>query len=71
MLPNDPRADNVWKLLEESYLDRAAKHARDEYARLAETDKRTALMGFANKQALTSKRWAGIVQDLRSAGLGG
>ncbi len=70
MLPNDPGADNVWRLLEESYLDCADKHAMDSYARLTETDKRTALMGFANKQALTSKRWAGIVQDLRFVGLG-
>jgi hypothetical protein len=71
MLLQEPVAANVWKLLEEAYLDSGNKLGSAEYAALSDPNKRTALLEFANEQALISKRWAAIVQDLRSVGLTG
>jgi hypothetical protein len=71
MLQQEPGAASVWKLLEEAYLDSVGQRSGDRYRALSEPDKRTALMDFANDRALISKRWAAIVQDLRSVGLKG
>jgi hypothetical protein len=69
MLLQDPVADSkVRRLLEEAYFDSGNQRLRERYGFLSEPDKRTALLEFANEQALKSKRWAAIVQDLRSAG---
>jgi hypothetical protein len=68
MLLQDPVADRVWRLLEEAYLDSGNQRPRERYGSLSEPDKRTALLEFANDQALISKRWASIDQDLRSVG---
>jgi hypothetical protein len=71
LLQHHPVAHVVWRLLEDLYLDAANKQAAGEYACLSETDIRATLIGFAKRQAVTSKRWSGILQDLLSAGLNG
>jgi hypothetical protein len=71
MLPQDPAAGSVWRLLEELYLDAADKPAASKYADLSETEKHSILLAFADAQAATSKRWATIAGDLRSIGLTG
>jgi hypothetical protein len=69
MLLQEPVADNVWRLLEESFLDCAGKAATNKYACLSETEKRPVLIDFAKNQAVSSQRWASIVQNLLSADL--
>jgi hypothetical protein len=69
MLIQEPVTTSVWKLLEELFLESANKQSTGKYAALSDADKRSALLEFANEQALISKRWAAIVQDLRSVGL--
>jgi hypothetical protein len=71
MLPQDPVAGGVWRLLEELYLDAADKLAASKYAGLSETEKYSTLLAFADAQAATSKRWATIAGDMRSIGLAG
>jgi hypothetical protein len=71
MLPQDPVAGSVWRLLEELYLDSADKQAVSKYAGLSETEKHSTLSAFADAQAAKSKRWAAIAGDLRSIGLAG
>jgi hypothetical protein len=71
MLPQEPVADGVWRLLEELYLDAANQQITGKYAGLSESEKHATLLAFADTQAATSKRWAAIVGDLRSVGLAG
>jgi hypothetical protein len=71
MSPEDPVAEGVWRLLEELYLDAASKLAAGKYTRLSETGKRASLILFAKRQAVTSKRWSRIIQDLLSVDLDG
>jgi hypothetical protein len=59
----------VWRLLEELYLDAASKQGASQYANLSETEKRATLKDFTRWQAVTSKRWCQILQDLLSADL--
>jgi hypothetical protein len=63
MLPQDPLASGVWRLLEELYLESASKRTDDEYAKLSEAEKQKTLLAFANAQVTVSKRWAAIVGD--------
>lgn len=60
----------AWRLLEELYLDAANKQAADQYASLSETEKRATLKDFTKRQAVTSKRWSHILQNILSADLG-
>ncbi len=69
MLLRDQAVSGVQQLLEELYLESASERTRREYANLSENEKQMALLDFAKKQATSSKRWAAIVQDLRSLGL--
>jgi hypothetical protein len=69
MLLQEPVTNSVWKLLEELFLESANQQSTGKYAAMSDADKRSALLEFANEQALISKRWAAIVQDLRSVGL--
>jgi hypothetical protein len=62
---------SVWNLLEQLYLDAANKRAAGQYANLSETEKRTTLKDFTKRQAVTSKRWSSILQDILSADLDG
>ena len=71
LLQHHPVINAVWQLLEHLYLDAASKQAAGEYACLSDADKRATLIGFAKRQAVTSKRWSGILQDLLSADLDG
>jgi hypothetical protein len=71
MVPQDPLASSVWRLLEELYLDAANEQATSKYAGLDQNDKHSTLLAFAQTQAAVSKRWAAIVGDLRSVGLAG
>ena len=71
MLPQDPAASGVWRLLEELYLQTATKLSAAEYAKLSETEKHATLLAFADTQAAVSRRWAMIVEDLRVVGLAG
>lgn len=71
MLPKDRGADGVWRLLEESYIEFANDRAKAKYRGLSDPNKRTTIIAFAHQQALTSKRWANIVQDLQADQLDG
>jgi hypothetical protein len=71
MLPQDPLASGVWRLLEELYLLSASKRTDDEYSKLSEAEKQKTLLAFANAQVTVSKRWAAIVADVRSLGITG
>jgi hypothetical protein len=65
MLPQDPLASGVWRLLEELYLESASKRTDDEYSKLSEAEKQKTLLAFANAQVTVSKQWAAIVGDLQ------
>jgi hypothetical protein len=68
MLTRDDHAtDGTLRLLEESYLADASEQATSKYAVSSPTDKRAALMAFAEEQAKRSPRWADIAKHLRSA----
>jgi hypothetical protein len=69
MLRQTSIAGGVWRLLEELYIDAASKQAAGQYASLSETEKRTILRDFTKRQAVTSKRWSHILQNLLSADL--
>jgi hypothetical protein len=71
MSPDDQNATGVWNLLEQLYLDSEASNTKANYANLSDDEKRTILLEFADRQAAVSKRWAGIVGNLRSIGLAG
>jgi hypothetical protein len=62
-------ANNIWRLLEEVYLDTANEQCTAEFARANEIEKRATLIDFARRQARASKRWSQIVQNLLSADL--
>jgi hypothetical protein len=64
-------ASNVWRLLEELYLDFADDKTTAEYVSADEIAKRSILKDFARRQAATSKRWSQILQNLLSAELDG
>jgi hypothetical protein len=69
MLRHHPVASGVWRILEEIYLDAASEQVACDYASLSDADKRTALKEFTKRQAVTSKRWSQILQNLLSADL--
>ena len=69
MMPKDPLASGVWRLLEELYLESASKRTDDEYSKLSEAEKQKTLLVFANTQVTVSKRWAEIVAELRIVAL--
>jgi hypothetical protein len=69
MLLQGPVAYGVWRLLEDLYLDSASQKGACEYASLIETEKRTILRDFTKRQAVKSKRWSHILQNLLSADL--
>jgi hypothetical protein len=64
-------ASNVWRLLEELYLDSADEKTTAAYASADEIAKRPILKDFARRQSATSKRWSQILQNLLSAELDG
>ncbi len=57
-------AINVWPLLEELYLASADDKAKLRYRTASEHDKRSLMCDFASQQALRSKRWATIAENL-------
>jgi hypothetical protein len=59
----------AWQLVEELYVESLSKLAKDKHAALNEAAKRTVLKDFAKKQAVTSKRWAQILEAFLSAEL--
>jgi hypothetical protein len=67
MLPREPISTSVWDKLEQFYLESASDQAKGTHAALSESDKRSALKAFAKSQAVKSKRWADIAQNLLSA----
>ena len=69
MLLQGPVTSSVWRLLEELYLDSASESDVGEYASLSEIEKRAAVKDFARRQAVMSKRWSHILQNLLSADL--
>jgi hypothetical protein len=69
MLLQTSVASGVWRLLEELYLDSASESDVGEYASLSEIEKRAAVKDFARRQAVMSKRWSHILQNLLSADL--
>jgi hypothetical protein len=71
MLSQERPANGVMPLLEALYLDAANSQAKIDYARLPHTEKRAVLIEFAELKAKRSKRWAGIVRDLKSADIAG
>ena len=71
MPEHDQAVQIVWDLVEELYVESLSKLAKDKHAALNEAEKRTALKDFAKKQAVTSKRWAQILQALLSADMNG
>jgi hypothetical protein len=71
MSPNDQSTAGVWNLLEQLYLGSADSTGKANYAKLSDEERRAVLLQFADTQAAVSKRWAGIVQDLRVVGLTG
>ena len=68
MLPREHLAKDVMPLLENLYLASAGEQAQ-KYAMSSEIEKRTILRDFAKNQAMRSKRWATIAQNLLSADL--
>ena len=62
-------ANNIWRLLEEVYLDSANEQCAAKFGRVSEIEKRAILKDFARRQARASKRWCQIVQNLLSADL--
>jgi hypothetical protein len=69
MLRHHPVASGVWRILEEIYLNAASEQVAHDYASMSDVDKRTALKEFTKRQAVTSKRWSQILQNLLSADL--
>jgi hypothetical protein len=62
-------ANNIWRLLEDLYLDSGNEQCVAKFASANEIDKRLILKDFAKRQARASKRWSQIVQNLLSADL--
>ena len=62
-------ANNIWRLLEDLYLDSANEQCAAKFASANEIEKRAILKDFAKRQACASKRWSQIVQNLLSADL--
>jgi hypothetical protein len=67
MSPENQNATGVWKSLEEIYLASANNQASNCYANCSDNEQKKILKDFAQRQAVISKRWAQIVQDLWSA----
>jgi Mlc titration factor MtfA (ptsG expression regulator) len=59
----------MWGLVEELYLEPRAPMAINAYAAASDAETRAILTEFAKTQAVTSQRWASIVQNLLSADL--
>ncbi len=68
MSPRERLAKDVLPLLEDLYLASAGDLA-NKYVASSETEKKTILKDFAKNQAVRSKRWATIAQNLLSADL--
>jgi hypothetical protein len=62
-------ASAIWHLLEQLYLASPGDQDKYKYAGSTENQKRIVLKDFAKTQAVKSKRWAKIAQDLCSAEL--
>jgi hypothetical protein len=54
MLSPNHGATEVWRLLEEAYLDSGSQLARVRYSHLSDNDKRTALVEFAREPSSRS-----------------
>ena len=62
-------ANNIWRLLEDLYLDSANEQCAAKFASANDIEKRAILKVFAKRQACASKRCSQIVQNLLSADL--
>ena len=62
-------ANNIWRLLEDLYLDSANEQCGAKFASANEIEKRAILKDFAKTQACASKRWSQIVQNLLAVDL--
>ena len=69
MSPNDQSTNGVWNLLEQLHLDSTDSNGKANYAKPSDEEKQATLLAFADTQAITSKRWAAIVVDLRVVSL--
>jgi hypothetical protein len=69
MLVQPQIVNNIWRLLEELYLDSANEQCAAKFAGANEIEKRAILKDFVKRRACASKRWSQIVQNLLSADL--
>jgi hypothetical protein len=69
MLPREHIGTEMWSLLEQLYVASADEQGKYKYAGSTENQKRIVLKDFAKGQAVKSKRWANIAQNLSSAEL--
>jgi hypothetical protein len=66
MSQSDHFAHGAWRMLEDLYLDSESINAKREYSELSETERRATLLAFANRQAVSSTRWARIASGIRA-----
>jgi hypothetical protein len=69
MLPKEDVAQNAWELVEHIYIEAVGRQTALAYMNLGKTAQRVVLKSFAKEQAVRSKRWALIAQNLLSAEL--
>jgi hypothetical protein len=69
MLPKEDAAQTAWELLEHVYIEAVGRQTALAYMKLGKTAQRVVLKSFAKEQAVRSKRWASIAQNLLSAEL--
>ena len=69
MLPIEDVAQTAWEPLEHVYIEAVGRETARVYMNLGKTAQRVVLKSFAKEQAVRSKRWALIAQNLLSAEL--
>jgi hypothetical protein len=69
MLPKEDAAQTAWELLEHVYIEAVGRQTALAYMNLGKTAQRVVLKSFAKEQAVRSKRWASIAQNLLSSEL--
>jgi hypothetical protein len=69
MLPTEDVTQTAWDLLEHVYIESVGQQTAQVYMTLGKTAQRVVLKSFAKEQAVRSKRWACIAENLLSAEL--